>query len=366
MPKASPRRAPPPGISLARGVVSAGVLRVAPMAAIPTMLRDARIDPRDVLAEFGLEPGYFEDPENVIPFTTMGRILLRCKERTGCEHFGLLVGQHSGVSALGTVGYLVQSAPDLRAALRDLSAYLHVHDGGAVVTLSEEKPFAMLGYAILSDGVKGAEQILDAAMAIGFNVMRGLCGPGWQLSRLQFAHARPRNLAPFRKFFGVTPDFDAEQTVLVFEEGWLDRALPSADPQLHMLMTERAAELQSRTRADLVGLLRRTLKPLVTSANCSLGAIAVRMGMHERTLNRRLGSEGTSFRKVREDVRLEAACQLLEYTERPAHEIAGILGYSDATAFSRAFRRWSGMAPTKWRASKARASATASPRGRAL
>jgi AraC-like DNA-binding protein len=340
------------------------VLRVAPMAAIPPMLRDAGIEPRDVLAEFGLEPGYFEDPENVIPFTTMGRIFQRCVERTGCEHFGLLVGQHSGVSVLGAIGYLVQSAPDLRTALRELSAYLHVHDGGAVVTLSEEKPLAMLGYAILSDGVKGAEQILDAAMAIGFNVMRGLCGPGWQLSRVQFAHTRPRNLAPFRKFFGVTPDFDAEQTVLVFQEEWLDRELPTADPQLHMLMTERAAELQGRTRADLVGLLRRTLKPLVTSANCSLGSVAVRMGMHERTLNRRLAVAGTSFRKLREDVRLEAACQLLEYTERPAHEIADILGYSDATAFSRAFRRWSGMAPSKWRASKARAVAAKPHRGR--
>jgi len=333
------------------------------MAAIPTMLRDAGIDARNVLAEFGLEPGYFEDPENVIPFNTMGRILLSCMERTGCEHFGLLVGQHYGVSVLGTVGYLVQSAPDLRTALRELSKYLHVHDGGAVVTLSEEKPFATLGYAILSDGVEGAEHILDAAMAIACNMMRGLCGPAWRLSGVKFAHAKPRNPAPFKNAFGVTPEFDAEQTALVFEERWLDRALPNADPQLHTLMAERVAELHGKTRADLVGLLRRTLKPLVTTADSSLEFVALRMGLHERTLNRRLAAAGTSFRKVREDVRLEAACQLLEYTGRPAQEIAEILGYSDATAFSRAFRRWSGMAPTKWRASKARATPEALPRG---
>jgi AraC-like DNA-binding protein len=363
MRKASPRRTPLLKIPRERSVISAGVLRVAPMAAIPPMLRDAGIEPREVLAEFGIEPGYFDDPENVIPFTTMGRIFLRCLDRTGCEHFGLLVGQHSGVSVLGAVGYLVQSAPDLRTALRELSAYLHVHDGGAVVTLSEEKPLTMLGYAILSDGVEGAEQILDAALAIGFNMMRGLCGPGWQLSGVQFAHARPRNLAPYRKFFRVTPEFNAEQSVLVFEERWLDRALPSADPRLHMLMTERAAELHGRVRDDLVGFVRRTLKPLVTSADCSLESVARRMGMHERTLNRRLAAAGETFRKVREDVRLEAACQLLEYTEKPAHEIAEILGYSDATAFSRAFRRWSGVAPTKWRASKARAIAVSFPRG---
>lgn len=324
------------------------------MSAIVPVLRDAGIDPQDLLAEFGLDPSYFEDPENVIPFTTMGRIFLRCVERTGCEHFGLLVGQHSGVSVLGAVGYLVQSAPDLRTALRELSAYLHVHDGGAVVTLSEDKPVATLGYAILSDGVEGAEQLLDVALAIGFNMLRGLCGPGWQLSGLHFAHARPQNPAPFRKYFGVTPEFDAEQSVLVFEERWLDHALPGADPQLHALMAQRAAELEGATLADLVGLLRRTLKPLVTSADCSLELVARKMGVHERTLGRRLAAEGTSFRKVREDVRLAAACQLLEYTAMPAFQVAEILGYSDATAFSRAFRRWSGMAPSKWRASKVR------------
>jgi AraC-like DNA-binding protein len=168
-----------------------------------------------------------------------------------------------------------------------------------------------------------------------------------------------------RTFFGVTPEFEAEQSVLVFDERWLDRPLPNADPRLHKLMAERTAELHSRVSADLIGLLRRVLTPLVTSADCSLESVAARMGLHERTLNRRLAAAGTSFRKVREDVRLEAARQFLEYTEKPAQDIAGILGYSDATAFSRAFRRWSGMAPTKWRASKARAtrsSAASSPR----
>ena len=365
MPNPPSRRAGPAPPTGKGGVISAGSLRVAPMSAIVPMLREAGIDPHDLLAEFGLEPSYFEDPDNVIPFTTMGRIFLRCVERTKCEHFGLLVGQNSGVSVLGAVGYLVQSAPDLRTALRELSAYLHVHDGGAVVTLSEDKPVATLGYAILSDGVECAEQILDAALAIGFNMLRGLCGPGWQLSGLHFAHARPQDVAPFRKFFGVTPDFDAEQSLLVFEERWLDKALPSADPQLHALMAQRAAEFEGANRADLVGLLRRTLKPLVTSADCSLERVARKMGVHERTLGRRLSAEGTSFRKVREDVRLAAACQLLEYTERPAHQVAEILGYSDATAFSRAFRRWSGMAPSKWRASRARAPASARHRGKA-
>jgi AraC-like DNA-binding protein len=71
--------------------------------------------------------------------------------------------------------------------------------------------------------------------------------------------------------------------------------------------------------------------------------------MHERTLNRRLAAEGTNFRRIREDVRLEAACQLLENSDRPVFQVADVLGYSDATAFTRAFRRWAGVSPAQWR-----------------
>lgn len=327
-----------------------GVLRVAPVMAIPAMLHAAGIDARAVLAEFGLSPADFEDPENVISFATLGAVLSRCVERSNCEHFGLRVGQRSGVSQLGTVGYLMQSAPDVRTALKELTEYLHIHDDGAVITLAVADAHATLSYTLLADGIESSEQILDAAIAIGHNILRGLCGPEWRATSVEFAHARPRSLEHFRKCFGVTPAFDAEQSALTFPAHWLDHALPSADPMLHRLMLERAGELRAMTSDDLAGRLRRVVRPLVSAPDCSLAVVARHLGMHARTLNRRLARQGTSFRTLREQIRLEAACQLLRNTRKPAYQVADILGYSDASAFTRAFRRWSGMAPARWRA----------------
>ena len=326
-----------------------GALRVAPVMAIPTVLRELGVDARELLGAFGLSPEFFEDPDNLLPFATMGEIFRRSVQRTRCEHFGALVGLRAGGPDLGTVGYLVQSAPDVRTALRNLAENIHLTDGGAAVALEVDHRFAILSYTIVEGDVQGSDQIVDAAMAIGFNILRALCGDDWKLSALHLAHAAPANVDAFRRIFGVAPTFDADRTALIFPERWLSRPLRTADPTLHRLMAERARELELATGADLVELLRRILKPLVNSPDCSLARAAGQLGMHARTLNRRLADEGTTFRELREAVRLEAACQLLRDTRMPSYQIAEILGYADGTALSRAFRRWAGMPPGKWR-----------------
>jgi AraC-like DNA-binding protein len=317
--------------------------------AVPSMLEAAGVDATGLLAGLGLTTAYFDDPENVIPFATAGTLLRQSAEQTACPHFGLLAGQRSGILVLGTVGYLAQSAPDVQTALKELTRYLHVHDAGAVVTFSVEGAFASLGYAILVDRIEGAEQILDAATAIMYNILRGLCGAEWVPSAVELTRARPVDAEPYRKVFGVMPRFEADQSAVVFPSKWLTQPLISADPLLHRLMRERAGEQHDRTRDTLALQARRVIRPLLGSPACSLAIVAGRLGMHERTLNRRLAAEGTNFRRIREDVRLEAACQLLENSDRPVFQVADVLGYSDATAFTRAFRRWAGVSPAQWR-----------------
>lgn len=354
MPKPLRVPASPSASKPANEVIRPGVLRVAPMMAMPGLLREAGIDPGDLLAEFGLPVSQFEDPDNVIPFTTMGRVFARCVERTRCEHFGLLVGQQWGASVLGPVGYLIQSAPDVRSGLTELAAYLHVHDGGAVVTLEADDTSASLGYEVIVPGVESAEQILDAAMAIGFNILRGMCGGGWRPLGVMLAHACKGRVEPFRKCFGLTPIFNAERTAIVFAKSWLDHPLVGADPILHRMMAARINDLQGQWRQDMVAQVRRILRSDVGLHQLPLASVAARIGINARTLNRRLAAEATTFREVRDALQWEIACQLLENTRRPACEIAESLGYADAASFNRAFRRRSGMAPGQWRAARQR------------
>jgi AraC-like DNA-binding protein len=337
------------------GVVAEGVVRIGPYMSVPAVLSERGIDPAPLLGEFGLAPAHFLEPENTIPFRKAGRLFARCAEVAACPHFALLVGQRASFSALGTVGFLAQSAPDVRTALRDMSRHFRAHNPNAAITVVEEETFAAFGYRILQAGIESQEHILDFAMAIGLNIMQAMCGPDWHPIEMRFAHARPRDLAPYR-FFRSVLRFDEGESALVFARHWMDSRPRGADPLLHIMMAHRVNEIEVNAQEDLVGQVRRMLPALVVAHTTSLGAVAQRLGLGVRTLNRRLAAEGTSFVQLREEASNAMARQLLEGTRMPVTEIAGFLGYANPGAFTRAFCRWVGVAPTQWRASKRRRS----------
>lgn len=106
---------------------------------------------------------------------------------------------------------------------------------------------------------------------------------------------------------------------------------------------------QRRASTGIVGELERALRAQVLARDSSVTRVAELLAMHRRTLNRRLQREGTTFRAVLEQVRFDAARELLRDEGREIEEIARMLGYTEASAFTRAFRRWSGTTPGRWR-----------------
>jgi AraC-like DNA-binding protein len=202
------------------------------------------------------------------------------------------------------------------------------------------------------------DQIMSCAFAIAANILRALCGPEWRPSAVLFAFSRPGNVESYRRHFGVRPHFDAERSGIVFPTRWLGKAIPGADILLHKLMEERVRELKLTTGDSIVTRVRRLLRTMVRTPKCSVGEVADQMGMHVRTLNRELAAAGTTFLMLREEARKELACQLLDRTRLTTHEIATILGYTDAATLTRAFRRWTGSTPSRWRASRRRGAPT--------
>ena len=125
-----------------------GTVRIGPVAAIPEVLRGLGVNPAKVLAEAGLDLSLFADEDNTLSYAARGHLLRLCSARTGCSHFGLLVGQRGGLSSFGLVGFLVRHSPDVDTALRSLVRYLHLHVRGGVPTLEVRGDSATLGYSI--------------------------------------------------------------------------------------------------------------------------------------------------------------------------------------------------------------------------
>lgn len=327
-------------------------MRIAGSWAIPTLLRKLGADPAEVIAEAGIDPALFSNPENRIHLALRSRLLRHCAARTGCAHFGLLVGQHNGLHALGLVGLLVKFSPDVGVALRSLVRYLHLHVRGAVTTLTTHGDTSVFTYEIHAAGSVSIEQTVDGAVATMFNIMRALCGPKWKPTEVQFSHRAPADVAAFRRFFEVRPRFDMEQNALVFASEWLRQRIPDADPDVRRLLQQQIDTLETRHGDDFPEQVRSVLRTALHTGHASADQVAALFTMHARTLNRRLTAFGTSFQKVADEVRFEIARQMLEDSTMPTNQIAAMLDYANASAFGRAFKRWSGDTPARWRATR--------------
>lgn len=326
--------------------IGKGMVRVSILAEFPGLMLHLGQDPGCALAEAGIDPALLRDSDNPIAFVAAARLIELGAARTGCAHFGLLLGQRGGPDTLGRLGQLVRQAADVGAALQTLIKYLHQHDRGAVPTLSVSGGRVLLGYAIYERDMPSCEQVYATSMAITCQIMRALCGPGWRPAEVLLPFRQPRDTRPYQRFFRAPLRFSADQAVLVFPDAWLKRRIPGSDSAKGL---EIEASLNGADLTDLVDHVRRALRALLADSVVSEEGLAHAFAVSRRTLIRRLQVEGMSFNALLREVRLETACQMLRDTDNTVTDIAGSLGYSGASAFTRAFRGWTGTTPAVWR-----------------
>ena len=332
---------------------SQAIVRVGPMMSIPSILREHNCDPAPVLDSFGFKLNQFEDPDLELPYLPTSRLIARCVELTGCEHFGLLVGIRAEPSSLGLAGFMLQTAPDVGTALNSLLRHLELHDTGGGARLVTNGGATSLGYTIHVAGVSAAYQIYDQSMAIVCNIMRGLCGEDWNPDEVLLSRPPPHNPAPYRHFFKAPIRFNTAESAVIFPTRWLNYKLSTADHYLFDYLKKQAARLHQSQTQELIDHVHQFVRNTLIIHGCTASAAARHLGMHERTLNRRLQELGTNFRQEVNNVRYAMAKSFLSNSKATTAEIALALGYTDATAFSHAFKRWSSMSPAQWRTKNA-------------
>lgn len=326
-----------------------GIVRVAALRGAVPLLRERGIDPAEVLLSLGLDPSTLDHADNRIPYRMAGLLIQRCAELTACPHFGLLIGQRANALSLGTLGEMMLKSPTLRSALRCLLLHLHLQTRGGVPTHSHEGQIATLGYAIYLRGLAGTAQAYDLVMAFENNILKGLCGPRWLPDEVTFSHAAPNDLRPYSQFFRAPLRFDADRSEIRFDAAWLDRALPGHEVVAHRLLQHELARQLMLAPDDCAEQVRRALRTMILSGRGSEAHISELMSVPERSLRRALALQGTNFRAIVDEVRFEVARQLLADTDMSTTEIAAALDYGDASAFTRAFRRWTDLPPATWR-----------------
>ncbi len=269
----------------------------------------------------------------------------------------LAIADATPPGAFGVVEYVCRSAPTLGEALRQWVRYLSILDDAVEVALVEEGDSASLRVVTESEAPAPASHELCFALVV--RNARLLLAGACRVNEVRFTHRAGRDHAErCRAYFEAPVVFGARVTELVLPKSLLATPLTSADPNLLLILLPAAEELRVRTpeHPPLTDQVRRALRSALTQGAGQLEDVAGRLGMTGRSLQRRLKDEGTSFQDVRDGVRRELADAYLGRNMSFA-EISFLLGFSEPSAFFRAFKRWTGTTPFERRATLGRLTA---------
>ncbi|MFN3199696.1 MAG: AraC family transcriptional regulator ligand-binding domain-containing protein [Bradymonadia bacterium] len=242
------------------------------------------------------------------------------------------------------VGFAVMTAPDGAEALRRGIRYQTLHcpsshwtyslaDGQVHMEWHRTGPPA-LGYRAANEGV----------IAEWVQVLRALMGIV-ELSDVRFRHRAPPNIEAHTEFFGLQPRFSAESDGFSFSDTCMSQAPKMANPAMAAWFEAQLEARMPIVEHAIIGQVERLLLSRLPSGTPTLEEMARDMGVSPRTLRRRLQATNTRYSEVLDRVRQHEAQAQLKGGRATVAEVAWQLGYSDASAFTRAFRRWFGVAP---------------------
>ncbi len=307
-------------------------------------------DPDQLIRDSGV-PAELSDPDAWMPYANWLRLLENAALATNCPHFGLEFSRRQSTDILGTVGFVMQQAPTVGDALRELSRHFAQHNQGADVTMAIEDGLVLLGFQVRSIDDIGVRQQQYLAVGIGVNLMRHLCGHSWNPHAVYFMYSEPDNLRPFKELLRAPTYFEWDSPILAFNAELLDTKISHANVHLHSILEQHLQQLEQSFPNNFPGKVSHLIRQSISAGDCSVQRVASYLNINKRTLQRQLGKHDTSYKTLLDDVRFTIAAQYLRESNGSLSRLADLLCYSDLSAFSYAFKHRTGMSPKQWKQS---------------
>ncbi len=329
-----------------------GQLRAANLQGFSDYVRRHRADPRRILQRFDIDLHALTDPDAHVSAKSMVAMFEYCAELFDDSLFGLHLAQQQVPEVFGCITTLCRAAPDMRTALGALIDYVPIlHSPEAAPELIVNGENAELRWEAAHDLGRNDQANLQA-MVLQLRLLSRLGFPHFQPRYVELAiEVSPGEAAIIEREVGCRVRGNAPVNAIGFAAELLDRPVPTANRLVYRLLGGYLDRVRQASRATLVERVRDYIRGDLPRGTCSIERCAAKIGMPVRTLQARLAEEGRSFSQVMEDVRRHLAKAYLRLPDRSLDEIAEWLGYGEQTSFGRAFKRWTGMTPQKYRAS---------------
>lgn len=312
------------------------------------------------IESYGIDPGPLFKAEKIdiklpidpglrIPYVKVDRIRAKAFKLCGDEALGIRSASVYLPSYMGALGYALQASLTLRKACSRLQRFIRVVNDKAVV-LVEDKDGCMVVTIKLDMQSAGRSVRDDSALAVITKMIRMICDDKFRLQQVNFQHSEPRDLKPYFEYFGCQLNFDQAENQLLIPLLFADETLIGANPELAMMndqvVTRRLALLD---RNDIVARVQSAILDQLPNGNISDDSVAESLHMSVRTMHRKLVDENNNFRNLLVEMRRNLAELYILDNSLTLTEISLLLGFSEPSSFSRAYKNWTGTAPSEAR-----------------
>jgi len=325
------------------------LVRVAVLRPIIDLLLKVDADARALLREADIPVGTLAREESLMPLYQAIRFIELAARREGMEYLGLSAGLRASIESLGVFGRILRGATTLADALARLFAATAAFNSGGRWWLVPDGDRVRLCHHLVEPTDRAYRQADQYTLGMIITLVRLAGGRAWTPDEIQLQAPGAGDHLAHGPLERVPVRFDQKAMVLTFPRALLARRLrpaPGATPDL----AEVDHWFASAPAQDFVRSVQQVIAHLMpTSGQLRIGTVANALGISVRTLQRKFAEHGLCFEGLSRTERLRCAADLLARTDCRVLDIALDLGYSDHAHFTRAFRRWTGVAPLAYR-----------------
>lgn len=305
---------------------------------------------KDFLADYSDENLSLDDHQSRLPVQQWQSCLDKVSSKLQDPLLGLHLGQTITAQHLGVLGYVLLSCPQLGAALERMERYQRL-----LYDLNPMQQHITDQHIKLQWGTdygRPGALVDETAVTAMVQFARDITGREIPVQSVCFVNERPDDTSAYENYFGGTVQFAQSQTEIVFDIEWLSQPLRQPDAGLLSMLESQAEGLLLKlpdSKSTLAQAVRREIMRQVPEGKGNIADIAQALHYSPRTLHRRLLEEGLQFRAMRESALTQLANRYLQDKGLSIAETAQLLGYSEQSAFTRAYKAWTGLTPRQYR-----------------
>ena len=303
-----------------------------------------------ILGAAGLNERVFDDPDADIPLIRYVAMMEQAAAQTGDAMFGLQFGLQFPPAAHGLIGELALAAPNIGTALKAFMDFFPLHQNDTATAYRQEGTRLRLEYRIMDAEIWARRQ--DAELTIGMfaNLLQHAFGADLAVEEISFEHPSGGRARDYERAFGAPVYFGSGTNSITVRARSLHRPMPGADTRKFAVLAERLRnQTPNQRQAGIKALVCGEIRRRLPEGYPQIEAVSETLGLARWTLQRRLAEQNVTFSECVDLVRNRLALLYLAEPHLSISHISDLLGYSEISAFSRAFRRWHGMPPENHR-----------------